>query len=243
MADPFASNYYKVLGVPRNADDKALKKAYHKLALKYHPDKNGGDKKAEEAFKNIAQAYEVLSSKEQRQQYDAMEKAGTNSAARASAERTRGGGAAAAEHSTAAGRTDATGRKAAAKRQPAAKRKAAAERLKAAQGKTVQITQAQMRALKNCLTTASPGPTLKRLGLTPVNVPYFRRERPEDMPGGYQDFYALQGRVDSDLEYAYGLVTRLGGHGYLEILYPHTVYAYAQSKNLASIAALVSWEF
>ena len=53
-------DYYEVLGVDRDADDKAIKAKYRKLALKYHPDRNQGDKQAEEKFKEAAEAYEVL---------------------------------------------------------------------------------------------------------------------------------------------------------------------------------------
>ncbi len=63
-------DYYEVLGVDRNADEKALKAAYRKLALKYHPDRNPGDKEAEEKFKEAAEAYDVLSNPEKRQKYD-----------------------------------------------------------------------------------------------------------------------------------------------------------------------------
>jgi curved DNA-binding protein len=63
-------NYYEILGVPKNADAEALKKAYRKLALKYHPDRNQGDKTAEEKFKEINEAYAVLSDPEKRKNYD-----------------------------------------------------------------------------------------------------------------------------------------------------------------------------
>ncbi len=63
-------DYYEVLGVDRNADDAALKKAYRDLAKKYHPDMNPGDADAEAKFKEASEAYAVLSDKEKRAQYD-----------------------------------------------------------------------------------------------------------------------------------------------------------------------------
>ncbi|MDY6971702.1 MAG: molecular chaperone DnaJ [Thermodesulfobacteriota bacterium] len=63
-------DYYDILGVSRNAGDDEIKKAYRKLALKYHPDRNQGDKVAEENFKKAAEAYEVLRDREKRQIYD-----------------------------------------------------------------------------------------------------------------------------------------------------------------------------
>ena len=63
-------DYYDILGVARNATPDEIKKAYRKLALKYHPDRNKGKKEAEERFKEINEAYAVLSDKEKRQQYD-----------------------------------------------------------------------------------------------------------------------------------------------------------------------------
>ena len=63
-------DYYEVLGVSRNADASEIKKAYRKLALKYHPDRNPDDKEAENKFKEAAEAYEVLSNQEKRQKYD-----------------------------------------------------------------------------------------------------------------------------------------------------------------------------
>jgi curved DNA-binding protein len=64
------ADYYKVLGVEKNATDEEMKKAYRKLAMKYHPDKNKGDKTAESKFKEVSEAYAVLSDKEKRRQYD-----------------------------------------------------------------------------------------------------------------------------------------------------------------------------
>jgi molecular chaperone DnaJ len=61
---------YEVLGVPRNANQEEIKRAYRKLAIQYHPDKNPGDKSAEEKFKEIAEAYAILSVPERRSRYD-----------------------------------------------------------------------------------------------------------------------------------------------------------------------------
>ncbi|MCB0395344.1 MAG: molecular chaperone DnaJ [Flavobacteriales bacterium] len=74
-------DYYDILGVERSASEADIKKAYRKLALKYHPDKNPGDKEAEEMFKEAAEAYEVLSNKEKRQRYDQFGHAGMGGAA------------------------------------------------------------------------------------------------------------------------------------------------------------------
>lgn len=63
-------DYYEVLGVDKTAGEDELKRAYRRLAIKYHPDKNPGDKEAEEKFKECAEAYEVLSDKEKRARYD-----------------------------------------------------------------------------------------------------------------------------------------------------------------------------
>ncbi|VBB45083.1 chaperone Hsp40, co-chaperone with DnaK [uncultured Desulfatiglans sp.] len=69
-------DYYEVLGVPRNAGDDDIKRAYRQLALKYHPDRNPGDREAEEHFKEAAEAYEVLRDHEKRQIYDRFGHAG-----------------------------------------------------------------------------------------------------------------------------------------------------------------------
>lgn len=64
------SEYYSVLGLPKTASQEEIKKAYRKLAVKFHPDKNSGDKEAEKKFKDISEAYEVLSDEQKRQVYD-----------------------------------------------------------------------------------------------------------------------------------------------------------------------------
>ncbi len=74
-------DYYEVLGVERTANDGEVKSAYRKLALKYHPDRNPGDKAAEEKFKEAAEAYAVLADREKRAAYDRFGHAGVSSAA------------------------------------------------------------------------------------------------------------------------------------------------------------------
>lgn len=73
-------DYYEVLGVSKSADATEIKKAYRKLALKYHPDKNPGDKEAEEKFKEAAEAYDVLSNDDKRRRYDQFGHAGMGGA-------------------------------------------------------------------------------------------------------------------------------------------------------------------
>ena len=67
-----ADDYYETLGVEKNADAEAIKKSYRKLALKYHPDRNPGNREAEEKFKKISEAYAVLSDPEKRKQYESF---------------------------------------------------------------------------------------------------------------------------------------------------------------------------
>ena len=76
-----AEDYYSLLGVARNATDAEIKSAYRKLAMKYHPDRNPGNKEAEEKFKKIGAAYEALSDEKKRRLYDQYGEAGVNAGA------------------------------------------------------------------------------------------------------------------------------------------------------------------
>ncbi len=66
----FGKDYYQVLGVPKNASQGDIKKAYRKLAQEYHPDRSGGNKEFEERFKEVSSAYDVLGDPDRRKQYD-----------------------------------------------------------------------------------------------------------------------------------------------------------------------------
>jgi molecular chaperone DnaJ len=70
--DWFEKDFYAILGVPKDADEAAIKKAYRKLARKHHPDQNAGDTAAEQKFKDVGEAHAVLSDPKQRQEYDAI---------------------------------------------------------------------------------------------------------------------------------------------------------------------------
>ena len=70
------ADYYETLGVARDASDDEIKKAYRKLAMQYHPDRNGGSKEAEERFKTVTEAYDVLRDAQKRAAYDRYGEAG-----------------------------------------------------------------------------------------------------------------------------------------------------------------------
>ena len=74
-------DYYELLEVERTADDATIKSSYRKLAMRYHPDKNPGDKEAEEKFNEAAEAYDVLSNPDKRARYDQFGHAGMSGAA------------------------------------------------------------------------------------------------------------------------------------------------------------------
>ena len=76
---PQKRDYYEILGVAREAGQEEIKAAYRKLAVKYHPDRNPGDKEAEERFKEAAEAYAVLSNTDKRAHYDRFGGAGERS--------------------------------------------------------------------------------------------------------------------------------------------------------------------
>ena len=77
-------DFYEILGITKGAGEDEIKKAYRKLAIKYHPDKNPDDKAAEEKFKEAAEAYEILSNPEKKQRYDQYGHAGVGEIGRAS---------------------------------------------------------------------------------------------------------------------------------------------------------------
>jgi molecular chaperone DnaJ len=85
-------DYYEILGISRDASQEEIKKAYRKMALKYHPDKNPGDKEAEKKFKEAAEAYEVLGNPDKRKKYDQFGHAGVKGGAGAGAGGFGGGG-------------------------------------------------------------------------------------------------------------------------------------------------------
>ena len=89
-------DFYEVLGVDRGVDEKALKSAYRKLAMQYHPDRNPGDAEAEAKFKEVGEAYAVLSDADKRAAYDRMGHAAFEQGGMGGGQGPFGGGAGAA---------------------------------------------------------------------------------------------------------------------------------------------------
>ena len=75
--DWFEKDFYQTLGLPKDASESDVKKTYRKLARQYHPDSNPGDAKAESKFKEISEAFSVLSDADQRKEYDAIKAMGS----------------------------------------------------------------------------------------------------------------------------------------------------------------------
>ena len=71
-------DFYEVLGVSKNADEDTIKKAYRKMAMQHHPDRNPGDKASEDKFKEAAEAYEILSNPDKKARYDRYGHAGVD---------------------------------------------------------------------------------------------------------------------------------------------------------------------
>src|SRR5213595_2032793 len=90
--DYVEKDYYKVLGVPKDATAAEIKKTYRKLAREFHPDANKGDAKAEDRFKDISEAYDVLSDEKRRKEYDEARTLFGSGAFRRSARAGGGGG-------------------------------------------------------------------------------------------------------------------------------------------------------
>src|ERR1700752_5349382 len=91
-SDMSKRDYYQVLGVPRNGTEEAVTKAYRRLAMKYHPDRNPDDKEGEERFKEAKEAYEILTDAQKRAAYDQYGHAGVDQQAGMGAGGFGGGG-------------------------------------------------------------------------------------------------------------------------------------------------------
>ncbi|MGZ3377146.1 MAG: DnaJ domain-containing protein [Phenylobacterium sp.] len=102
-------DFYEILGVAKNASEEDIKKAYRKLAMKYHPDRNPDNKEAEEKFKEVKEAYEMLTNPEKREAYDRYGHAGVDPNAGGFGGFGGGGGAAGAQAGTPPGGADPAG--------------------------------------------------------------------------------------------------------------------------------------
>ena len=171
MADQNKRDYYEVLGVEKNASDAEIKKAYRKLAMKYHPDQNPGDKSAEEKFKEINEAYEVLSDADKRPgTTSTASRASTRTSTRTRAPASAAGLAAASAASEIWAISSATFSAAALRHPPAAEEGRARARTLSARSRSA------LKTRPSAASARSPSPASRPVA--PATAPARRKARP-----------------------------------------------------------------